>query len=236
MFPKRGALGAFITIIALVALLGYKTPELTPPSDPGAYIDSPAAPSSGVAFGAIDGETSSYPPDGSAADVTAAGSASLGPTNGSGSAAGTGAPSGTSQPSAAGQSPTFPGQSPTSPGQTPSGPGSTPVPTSPPPTRPPTPTPPPVQGRTGSSTGSVVSTRYGSVQVRVVYSNGRITDVVTLQSPNAASESRTINARACPILRSEALSAQSAGINTVSGATYTSNAYKTSLQYAIGHP
>jgi uncharacterized protein with FMN-binding domain len=74
------------------------------------------------------------------------------------------------------------------------------------------------------------------VQVRVVYSNGKITDVVTVQSPSAASTSRAINARACPILRSEALSAQSAAVNTVSGATYTSNAYKTSLQYAIDHP
>jgi uncharacterized protein with FMN-binding domain len=78
--------------------------------------------------------------------------------------------------------------------------------------------------------------RYGPVQVAVVYSNGKIVDVTALQTPTGDSRSRAIAANAVPILRSEALSAQSASINTVSGATYTSQAYKTSLQSAIDNP
>jgi len=88
------------------------------------------------------------------------------------------------------------------------------------------PTVAPTKGLTGTFDGSTVQMKYGPVQVRVVYSNGKIVDVAVLQMPTA--ESRSV-----PILRSEALSAQSAQINTVSGATYTSNAYKSSLQSAI---
>jgi uncharacterized protein with FMN-binding domain len=75
--------------------------------------------------------------------------------------------------------------------------------------------------------------KYGPVQVRVVYSNGKIVDVAALQMPTAESRSVQIAQRSAPILRSEALSAQSAQINTVSGATYTSKAYNASLQSAI---
>jgi uncharacterized protein with FMN-binding domain len=95
------------------------------------------------------------------------------------------------------------------------------------------PTAAPTKGVTGSFDGTTVQMKYGPVQVRVVYSNGKITDVVALQTPTADSRSVQIAQRAVPILRSEALSAQSAKINTVSGATYTSDGYKTSLQSAI---
>ncbi len=71
------------------------------------------------------------------------------------------------------------------------------------------------------------------MQVRVVYAGGKITDVVTLQMTNRDSHSTSISQNACPILRSEALKAQSAAIDTVSGATYTSDGYKASLQSAI---
>lgn len=85
----------------------------------------------------------------------------------------------------------------------------------------------------GTFTGAVVSTKYGPVQVRITVSGGRMTDVVAIQLPTADSRSLRINDRAVPILRQEALTAQSASINTVSGATYTSNGYRGSLQAAL---
>lgn len=84
----------------------------------------------------------------------------------------------------------------------------------------------------GTWTGSVVSTPYGNVQVKVVISGGKITDVVALQYPNGH-ESDQINAAAIPTLRSEVLKAQSAKVNTVSGATWTTQGYTQSLQSAL---
>jgi uncharacterized protein with FMN-binding domain len=91
-------------------------------------------------------------------------------------------------------------------------------------------------GRTGTVDGAAVAIHWGTVQVRVVFSNGRIVDVITLQAPNGDAHSISLSNGACPILRSEALAAQSAKIDTVTSATYTSNAYKTSLQSAIDQP
>ncbi len=71
------------------------------------------------------------------------------------------------------------------------------------------------------------------MQVAVTIANGKITNVSTLVSPNDKQKSISINNRATPILRSEALSAQSANIDGVSGATYTSEGYAQSLQSAI---
>lgn len=82
-------------------------------------------------------------------------------------------------------------------------------------------------------TGSTVQTKYGPVQVRISASGCRITDVVAIRLPTAESRSIQIDNRAVPILRQEALTAQSARINTVSGATYTSNGYRSSLQSAL---
>ena len=81
--------------------------------------------------------------------------------------------------------------------------------------------------------GDVEQTRYGPVQVSVTFVDGAITAVDTLQSPSGHHESTQINARAVPILEQEAIAAQSANIDTVSGATYTSDAYRASLQSAI---
>lgn len=81
--------------------------------------------------------------------------------------------------------------------------------------------------------GSSVQTRYGPVQVSVTFTAGQITDVQTLQSPSDHRESVQINARATPILAQEVIAAQSAQIDTVSGATYTSEAYAESVQAAI---
>lgn len=84
----------------------------------------------------------------------------------------------------------------------------------------------------GTLTGSVVQIPFGDVQVQVTVTGGRITDVVTLQMPSGG-RSGQIAAYAAPQLRSEVLSAQSARVDTVSGATYTSTGYLSSLQSAL---
>jgi uncharacterized protein with FMN-binding domain len=81
--------------------------------------------------------------------------------------------------------------------------------------------------------GAVVGTRYGDVQVKIVVSGTRIRDVVALHLTDSSDTSVQISAGAAPTLRSEALAAQSANIDLVSGATYTSEGYKQSLQAAI---
>ena len=85
----------------------------------------------------------------------------------------------------------------------------------------------------GTFTGSDFPNRYGDVQVRVVISNGRITDVQAVQLPTDRAESAYISQQAGPWLRSEALQAQSANIDIISGATYTSQSYAQSLESAL---
>lgn len=85
----------------------------------------------------------------------------------------------------------------------------------------------------GTFTGSAVNTRYGAVQVQITVSGGVITDVQTPAYPAHSSRDRQINQDALPQLISETLSAQSAQIDMVSGATYTSTGYLDSLQSAI---
>ena len=83
-----------------------------------------------------------------------------------------------------------------------------------------------------TATGPEVDTRYGPVQVSVTVVNGQVTDVTALELPSGG-RSGQISREAEPILHDEALSAQSASIDGVSGATYTSLAYEQSLQAAL---
>ena len=85
----------------------------------------------------------------------------------------------------------------------------------------------------GTITGPVVQTRFGSVQVQVTIAGGKITDVTALQLPSDRQRSAEISGIAGPMLQSEALAAQSAQIDLISGATYTSDAYAQSLQAAL---
>jgi len=80
--------------------------------------------------------------------------------------------------------------------------------------------------------GPVVDTRYGPVQVEITVSGGQLQDVVAIQLPSGRRSGQISNA-AAPILREEALQAKSASIDTVSGATYTSDGYAQSLQAAL---
>jgi uncharacterized protein with FMN-binding domain len=84
----------------------------------------------------------------------------------------------------------------------------------------------------GRFTGSVVDTPYGPMQVQAVLSAGRLTDVTVLQHTTGGHSSQ-IDAYALPQLKAEALTAQSANIDAVSGATYTSGGYAQSLQAAL---
>jgi uncharacterized protein with FMN-binding domain len=84
----------------------------------------------------------------------------------------------------------------------------------------------------GTWTGAAEWTRWGYVQVQVTVKNGKISDVTALQSPGDG-RSRSINSRAQPVLEQEAIAAQSADLDIVSGATYTSRTYRASLQAAL---
>jgi uncharacterized protein with FMN-binding domain len=86
---------------------------------------------------------------------------------------------------------------------------------------------------TKTYTGSTASTRWGDVQVRITVTNGKITDVQVPVYPNNNGRDQEINAYALPVLTQETLTAQSANIDTVSGATVTSDGYLQSLQSAL---
>jgi uncharacterized protein with FMN-binding domain len=86
---------------------------------------------------------------------------------------------------------------------------------------------------TRSVTGDTIQTRYGPVQLRITVKSGRITAVTAVQMPTNNPRDEEITGFAVPQLTQEALSAQSARIDTVSGATYTSEGYIQSLQSAL---
>ncbi len=81
--------------------------------------------------------------------------------------------------------------------------------------------------------GDVVNTEYGPIQVAVTFSGKNITAVSELQAPNDQRRSVSINTNAAPILAQEVLTSQSSNIDTVSGATYTTDGYARSVQSAI---
>jgi uncharacterized protein with FMN-binding domain len=97
----------------------------------------------------------------------------------------------------------------------------------------PAPATPSTAASDGRYSGQVVNTRYGPVQVQVTISNGKIVDVTAIQLPSTDPRSAQISQYVEPILRSSALQAQSAQVDLVSGATYTSEAYAGSLQAAL---
>jgi uncharacterized protein with FMN-binding domain len=82
-------------------------------------------------------------------------------------------------------------------------------------------------------TGSPVDNRYGTVQVQVTLHGTQITGISALQMPSDRQRSLEISQQAEPLLQQEVLQAQSAQINIVSGATFTSESYAQSLQAAL---
>jgi uncharacterized protein with FMN-binding domain len=96
------------------------------------------------------------------------------------------------------------------------------------------PSPPVAAGRGAhSATGALEKYGYGELAVRVTVSGNRITNVTVPSVQTADPTSQQITAQAIPMLRSQVLAADSAGINGVSGATFTSQAYEQSLQAAL---
>jgi len=87
--------------------------------------------------------------------------------------------------------------------------------------------------RAGTWTGQEVSTRWGTVQVRITVQDGRITAAQALQYPNDNPKDVEINSYAVPVLQEQTVSRQSADLDGVSGATVTSEGYVRSLQSAI---
>ena len=163
--PKRGAFALVMTALAVVLLLGFRTPE------------DIAAITGGDQQAGVTG----------AAGTT--GIAADGSTGGAGDATTDGSTGGAGDPTAQAQALTV--------------------------------------------TGPVVSTRWGAVQVEITVENGQLADVAALQLPDGDRRSASISSQVEPTLRSQALSAQSAAIDGVSGATYTSDAYARSLQAAL---
>lgn len=85
----------------------------------------------------------------------------------------------------------------------------------------------------GSYTGNAADAYYGTVQVKAIVKNGQLADVQFLQYPNDRSNSQYINSQAMPLLIQEAIQAQSAQVDGVSGATFTSQAFEQSLATAL---
>lgn len=89
------------------------------------------------------------------------------------------------------------------------------------------------QYKDGVYTGDTVDVFYGNVQIQATISGGRIGDVKFLQYPNDRQNSIEINSQAMPMLQSEAIQAQSANVNGVSGASATSQGFIASLGSAL---
>jgi uncharacterized protein with FMN-binding domain len=81
--------------------------------------------------------------------------------------------------------------------------------------------------------GPAVRTRYGTVQVEVTIEGGQLVDVQALTLPTGRSYTNYVSSVVGPMLRQEALAAQSGRIANISGATFTSQGYSSSLQAAL---
>jgi uncharacterized protein with FMN-binding domain len=96
-----------------------------------------------------------------------------------------------------------------------------------------TPAGPAAGAATGTTVGALENYGYGELAARVSISSGRITGIAVPVLRTAEQYSQQLAAQVIPTLRSEVLAAQSARINAVSGATYTSQAYALSVQSAL---
>jgi len=85
----------------------------------------------------------------------------------------------------------------------------------------------------GVYTGPQVDAYYGLVEVQATVKNGKISDVQFLKYPNDRRTSVRINNIAMPWLQQEAIQAQSANVNIISGATFTSEGFAMSLNAAL---
>jgi uncharacterized protein with FMN-binding domain len=98
-------------------------------------------------------------------------------------------------------------------------------------TQAPAPAAPAANAVSGTFTGDSVDVRYGFVQVKITVENGKITDAQAVQSPSGRNDRWT--EMSVPVLRQRTLAAQSADISGVSGASFTSYGWYTSLASAL---
>jgi uncharacterized protein with FMN-binding domain len=91
----------------------------------------------------------------------------------------------------------------------------------------------PTGGGTTTVQGATEQTRFGPVQVSVTFSGAKITSVQTLQAPSGRGRDQMLTQYATPLLAKEVIASQSARVDTISGATYTSEGYLASVQSAI---
>ena len=89
------------------------------------------------------------------------------------------------------------------------------------------------QYKDGTYTGNTYDAYYGNIQVSVTINSGKITTINFLQYPNNHSTSVYINQQAMPYLQQEAIQAQNANVQLISGATFTSQAFIQSLSSAL---
>ena len=89
------------------------------------------------------------------------------------------------------------------------------------------------QYKDGAYTGPVTDAVYGRIQVAVTISGGKITSVDVPVYPNEGGHTQEVSASAIPALKQEAIVAQSANVNIVSGATQTSQGFQQSLAAAL---
>ena len=87
--------------------------------------------------------------------------------------------------------------------------------------------------KNGTFTGGVADAFYGNIQVQAVIAGGKLSDVIFLQYPNDNRTSQYINSQAMTYLKEEAIAAQSANVNIVSGASASSQAFQQSLASAL---
>ena len=87
--------------------------------------------------------------------------------------------------------------------------------------------------KNGQYNGNIADAYFGNVQVKAIIQSGKLADVQFLSYPNDRNHSISINKYAMPILKSEAIQAQSAKVDIVSGATISSNAFIDSLSSAL---
>jgi uncharacterized protein with FMN-binding domain len=88
-------------------------------------------------------------------------------------------------------------------------------------------------GSSGTATGNAISTQYGNAQVRVTVKDGKIVKLEALQLQGNDPRSVQISSSAAPVLQQEVLTKQTAGVDAVSGATFTSASYMQSVQSAL---
>ena len=88
-------------------------------------------------------------------------------------------------------------------------------------------------GAAKTVTGTIADTIYGPVEVQITVKNGKVSAAQAVQYPQDSPRDQQINSYAVPVLNQEAVSTGNASIDAVSGATYTSNGYITSLQSAL---